>query len=357
MVRRRVRKIRVRFVISHILAVSLFFVIGGGIYLYHLYAEGVASVKARLMKDAYAIERALLLEDMDNLNVNERYAVLDRKGQVLFGDDLGVLKPDREGFVVKKGVMAYSVHTKDLLDMPYQIVVEYPLDGLRKRVLRNGVFMACVGFLIVAVYGVVVYFMAMKWLKPVEDAYINLEEFAEAFSHEVLTPISQVLFYVKDEEIRRGLLHTKDVLTGFLTLQKQQQNLLLSRERVDIGRLCSLIENEFAPLIRDRDLRIEKVFDGDTINTNAEMLYLILKNLIGNAIKYSPEHSKIEIHSRKGIRFFSIEVENRVALDGGEEQGMGFGLKVVKRAAEMLGGRFEISIGESAHARITLPLR
>ncbi len=360
MIEKELFRVRFRFVLSHLFAVCLFFVLGGAVYLHHLYIDGLEKIKSSLVEGAYAVERALLLEDMDELELREGYAVLDRKNHLLFGDlewrriPAGLL--NRSGFVRKGERLFYLIHTGDLFATPYTILTSYPVTLLKNRIVKNSIFLSVVGFFVLCAYGMVVYFMAKRWLKPVEESYRNLEEFAETFSHEVLTPISSALFYIKQEDVRKSLLHTKDVLSSFLTLQKQQ-SFPWKSQPVDLSEICDLIEKEFYHIVSEKHLNIKRRLDLQRLHANPEILYLILKNLLKNAFSYSPPYSEIRIESSRSLNRTILRIKNRVDISEDSKKGFGFGLKIVKKAVDTIGGEMRIEIGEDAVVEIILPLK
>lgn len=145
---------------------------------------------------------------------------------------------------------------------------------------------------------------------------------------------------------------------------------------LDLVELSRIIANE---VVSAQQHQREITFEAGDIhalaNTDEQMLRLILTNLLGNALKYSPpgkaarfqlsrvgRHAVFSIHD-EGI---GIPEEDRPALfqafrrarNVGPVNGTGLGLYIVKRCVDLHGGTIELesAIGKGTTVTVTLPL-
>jgi signal transduction histidine kinase len=131
-------------------------------------------------------------------------------------------------------------------------------------------------------------------------------------------------------------------------------------------RLCS--ENEAAALGRGVDMRVCSTLA--RVMSNPVLLSGILRNLVTNAVKYTPPGGRILIGFRRSEREVRIDVydtgigipperlprifEAFERLDYARCDGLGIGLFVVRRALELLGHRIEIRSAISQGSRFSV---
>jgi len=138
---------------------------------------------------------------------------------------------------------------------------------------------------------------------------------------------------------------------------------------INLNELNKQIREYFQPLLDKKRIQLSISFSNESINkepilftSDREKLDLILKNLISNSIKYSPEGSVIELKYFLSTRELYMEVsdqgkginpENRKIIFDRFKQldekinsvntGHGLGLSIVQAYAEMLGGKVRLN--------------
>lgn len=144
---------------------------------------------------------------------------------------------------------------------------------------------------------------------------------------------------------------------------------------VELQPLLSQLHDEFSALAADKGLRFVVPSVHDRVLSDAAMLLSILRNFLGNAVKYTPSGGSIQV----GVKACSeglacIEIVDSGAgipagkmdlifreferLDQADGDGIGLGLSLVKKNAELLGHRLlvESSPGHGSRFGVEVPL-
>ena len=219
--------------------------------------------------------------------------------------------------------------------------------------------------------------------------------FISTISHELKTPVSAVLMSLKLlEDNRIGHLNEeqKDLTKG---IQENTERLLsiigelLNMTQVEAGKL-QLIPKITKPIeLIDYAIKANRV-QADKFNIHIEVEYpekikklfvdsekiaWVITNLLSNAIRYSPENSRVIIGARqlddciqlyvtdfgKGIdpRYHESIFDRYFRVPGTKVQGSGLGLSISKDFVEAHNGTLTIDseVGKGSTFTITLPLR
>ncbi|AKU93293.1 ATP-binding protein [Vulgatibacter incomptus] len=218
-------------------------------------------------------------------------------------------------------------------------------------------------------------------------------EFFTNISHELRTPLTLILTPVEDRLARDGL--SADERSFFDVVRRNAYRLLrliddlLDLSRIDAGRLRLrvapvdlrlLAEHSlaaFRPAAESRDIELE-LTTAQVENTfgDAHRLEIVLTNLLGNALKFTPDGGRIRLEvsssdteatvsvtdSGPGIpeadrerifeRFFRSESGGNHRVQGGA----GIGLSLARQLVELHGGRLEISGGSGEGTTFTMTL-
>jgi two-component system phosphate regulon sensor histidine kinase PhoR len=218
-------------------------------------------------------------------------------------------------------------------------------------------------------------------------------DFVANVSHELRTPLTAIRGYVETllEEVEDSQAEQfLQVIFRHTTRMERLVGDLLRLARLDAGQevaemrtvgLRSLIDgvvDELAPLIDSRaaDVRVHLDVDaGRSIETDPARVHDILRNLLENAVSYSPEGGVVWVNARvagdratfevadtgPGIppgdlqrvfeRFYRVD-KSRVRNPGGT----GIGLAIVKNLVELLGGTVAAANREGGGAVFTVAL-
>ncbi|MDH7603373.1 MAG: ATP-binding protein [Melioribacter sp.] len=234
-----------------------------------------------------------------------------------------------------------------------------------------------------------------KYSRQLEELNKNKDKFISVLAHDLRGPFTPILGYtdllatsaeyLTYQEIKE-FAHSLDVIV------KNQFQLLenvLDWSRLEGNRLkieprelnlfdeVKKILNLYQPIYNDKEIQIiEKVDPAYEIITDQHSLNTILRNLISNAIKFTPHKGTIQIIASKENNGYKIKIidsgvgipkENLPKIFGGEsgfttrgtnnEKGTGLGLTICKELIEKLGGKIwvESEVGKGSTFTIFLP--
>jgi signal transduction histidine kinase len=220
-------------------------------------------------------------------------------------------------------------------------------------------------------------------------------DFVATMSHELRTPLNVILGYAEmlSEEahqhhdvelfaarIRRSgreLLELIDATLDLGRMESGRDDLRL--EAVPLATLLAEVETEVDGVARARGLPVvwRSTVGALVVATDRVKLKTVLKNLVGNAIKYTPEGSVTVSADRDGDQLVLRVADTGVGiaardveaifemfrrLDGAQAQsvaGVGLGLYIVRQLVDRLGGVVEVESAPDAGSTFTvrMPLR
>ncbi|HEX2032082.1 MAG TPA: HAMP domain-containing sensor histidine kinase [Actinomycetota bacterium] len=207
------------------------------------------------------------------------------------------------------------------------------------------------------------------------------EELFGIVSHEFRTPLTAIVGFSDLLQRERDQLDTADVEEFLARIQTQAGRLrhlienILTLERLqpadgEAGASLEQIvrqveaETESAVVLNGERPLIEVEVDRELHPRMArEGLYLVISNLVGNAVKYAPARTRIRIRGHDRAGEMTLKVSNEapwldpadlerlflpfVRMSGPRERtvsGVGLGLHIVRRVVDAHGGRIEASL-------------
>jgi len=223
-----------------------------------------------------------------------------------------------------------------------------------------------------------------------EEANISKTRFLAAASHDILQPLNAARLYVASLVERKGsgedgrlvanidasLEAVEEILNALLDISRLDSGAM----KVEISKFCidellRQLEVEFAPLAREKGLKLIYVPSKLTVRSDRRLLRRLLQNLVSNAIKYTPA-GRVLIGCRRRGGLLRINVydtgmgipqeEQRAVfaefyrLDRGARmaRGLGLGLSIVERIARVLDHPIQLASapGRGSHFSIEVPL-
>jgi PAS domain S-box-containing protein len=209
-----------------------------------------------------------------------------------------------------------------------------------------------------------------RYAMKLEESNHLKDLFTDVLRHDLINPLQISRMYLDQLKEKGGL--SKDVLDYLEVLEENTDrsiNLLenaatyaklettdeLDVEKLDLLTLLEYAIAELKPLLGDDVARIVIKGSGEHVITGSLMMGLVFTNLISNAIKYSPEDTRIETGISEEEDTYTVYVkdwgegvpdEYKKAVferfkrkTSGGVIGSGLGLAIAKRIVELHGGR------------------
>jgi signal transduction histidine kinase len=157
------------------------------------------------------------------------------------------------------------------------------------------------------------------------------------------------------------------------TVRLQAGRLSLDIEAVSVETIVRQADEIFRPLAEKRHLRFEAAGDAGTVRADLTRVSQVVGNLIGNAIKFTPENGSVRLRATcddKQAEFQVIDDGPGISSDSvphlfdsfwqarlSDRRGVGLGLTIAKGIVEAHGGRMwvESTVGAGSTFHFTLP--
>jgi two-component system, OmpR family, sensor histidine kinase QseC len=207
------------------------------------------------------------------------------------------------------------------------------------------------------------------------DAMVHAERrFTADAAHELRTPIAairaqaQVALAESDDTARRHALaatlegcdRATRVVEQLLTLSRLEAGAAVATQPVDLAALARRVVGELAPeaLAKQQDLGLDA--DAEChVSGDETLLAILVRNLIDNALRYSPAGARINVTLRATPQQVTLSIEDSgPGLDaqqierlgqrfqrglGHQESGSGLGWSIVRRIADAQGLRVAVA--------------
>ena len=223
-----------------------------------------------------------------------------------------------------------------------------------------------------------------------EQSLERQREFVADASHELRTPLTSIqanleLLQVEgtgSEEDRHAvdsaLSSTKrmsGLVSDLLLLARADAGRQVARTEIDLGGIAAGALEEVQPLAGER--RLESHLEGPLpMNGNPDELHRMVRNLLENAVRHTPEKTTVELTARRDGNEALLEViDDGPGIPSGIEQqvfdrfvrgdgpadtvgggGSGLGLAIVRAVAEAHGGSVDAGKSTYGGARISVRL-
>lgn len=229
----------------------------------------------------------------------------------------------------------------------------------------------------------------VTYLRDQDRARTNL---VATLSHELRTPLTslalsgELLCREKDQLTPRQAELARTIVEDCTRMKQLADNLLnlargapaaiaLQKERLDLARITDEVCDRFAIQSREKSVSLEKRIEqvpeilGDPVK-----LSWVVSNLIGNALRYTPDGGRIQVAAHRADGAVRLEVKDsgpgippelrahifeRFAQygDGAQRGSAGLGLAIVKDIVEAHGGRIFLqgAADHGSHFIVDLP--
>ncbi|EDP76027.1 HAMP domain-containing sensor histidine kinase [Hydrogenivirga sp. 128-5-R1-1] len=197
-------------------------------------------------------------------------------------------------------------------------------------------------------------------------------EFSASVSHELSTPITAVKGLLEtalsgnkpDRELLERALKRVRELEGLIKALRYMVSLEGDHQTSsDLFSAKELLEDVIQDLKGEMELleiKVELACEGVELRTDRDRAYILLRNIVENAVKHNRRGGKVRIECERTPDRVEIRVKDTgegIAREelplvfqpfyrGKGKKGMGLGLAIAKRVAELLGAELEISSEE-----------
>jgi CheY-like chemotaxis protein/nitrogen-specific signal transduction histidine kinase len=337
----------------------------------HLY-EKMAQEQQRLAAVLQGAADAILMFDKEN-----RLSLVNPAGQKLFTDyemKIGHPLVEGKGYDALIAMLKQTQHTN--------ASVSGEIGWPNKRVFSASLTPVKEGGCVVVLHDV----SRFKELEKVKD------EFIATASHDLRNPITSISGFshlIKQagplndmqldfaERIQHAAANMGELVENMMNLAKMDLHATSKQEELDISNLLWEMADEFQPQAQAKGqlLTLGEMAPSSKVRGDPLQLRQVFRNLIGNAIKYTPEGGTVVVSLERDAEFIKIHIKDtgygipaadlphifnrfyRVRNNGHDEiEGNGLGLAIVKSIAEQHGGDVSVESEPSKGSCFTLNL-
>ncbi len=238
-------------------------------------------------------------------------------------------------------------------------------------------------------FGTLLILQDVTYIRDQDRARTNL---VATLSHELRTPLTSLAlsaellrreqenFMPKQRELLQAILEEcsrmRQLTDNLLNLARGEiPSIAIQRQRLDVARIAEDAVHRFAIQAGEKQVNLSaKIEATPEVNGDPIKLSWVVSNLIGNALRYTPEGGTIEVTTQPGERSARLEVADsgpgiapelrdyifeRFAQYGAneiEKGSAGLGLAIVKDIVEAHGGRIYVESNNGHGSRFIVEL-
>ncbi len=161
-----------------------------------------------------------------------------------------------------------------------------------------------------------------------QELIVREQEFAANAAHELRSPLTSLRLRLEllqnaaraDSQLaaryvaqmERELANLQRMVEQLLALAALEQNGAAARAPLDLAPLLYELADEISPLVQEAQvqLRADVPIHLPPVHANAEQLRMAVRNLLDNALKYTPAHGVVTLHASAHADDVAIEVSD-----------------------------------------------
>ena len=225
-----------------------------------------------------------------------------------------------------------------------------------------------------------------RMLTRVGESVEQQRRFVADAAHEMRTPLTALSLQLERLEavemsepakqrlsaLKNGLERTRLLLNQLLAFARAQQVNNEGKTEISLQHVIRRVLEDLMPLADAKHIDIGVVSEFDaTVSVQAFDLAALIKNLVDNAIRYTPDGGKVDLLLARNLEKITLkivdtgpgisEAERERVFDpfyrvlGNEQTGSGLGLSIVKTIATRIGAKIELSsVNENSGLCVTV---
>lgn len=220
-------------------------------------------------------------------------------------------------------------------------------------------------------------------LQRLHAAFDTQRRFAADAAHELRTPLTALTLQIQlaarahtdadravaIERMEQGVKRATRLVQQLLTMARlEPERASRPAESIELAALAASVAEELQPLATQNEITLSVNAPAPVLMPGHEdAMRILLRNLIDNAIRYTPPQGRVDVNVQAAEREVSIIVEDNGPGIPDEERervfdrfyrgrdaapgGSGLGLAIVRQIAELHGGAVTLSAGVSSGLR------
>ena len=225
-----------------------------------------------------------------------------------------------------------------------------------------------------------------RMLTRVDQSVEQQRRFVADAAHEMRTPLTALSLQLERLEavemsepakqrlsaLKNGLERTRLLLNQLLAFARAQQVNNEGKTEISLQHVIRRVLEDLMPLADAKHIDIGVVSEFDaTVSVQEFDLAALIKNLVDNAIRYTPDGGKVDLLLARNLEKITLkivdtgpgisEAERERVFDpfyrvlGSEQIGSGLGLSIVKTIATRIGAKIELSsVNENSGLCVTV---
>jgi signal transduction histidine kinase len=157
-----------------------------------------------------------------------------------------------------------------------------------------------------------------KFIEAIEQAFLSNRRVTDNIAHDLKTPLSNLRnksLSIENKDLQESIVKDIDHLLGVFNALLRITEIESAKKTAEFEtiNLKNILEDcleWYEPLIESQNLRLSYVLENCEIQGDRDLFFQAITNLLDNAVKFTPEHGKIEIKLHRSQNEVQIDILN-----------------------------------------------